>query len=228
VILSFGRGKPLSLLGGGAVLYRNPEYARLLPERRPVDSRPLASISFYLKAALYNAMISPRIYWLPASLPFLHLGETRFHSLPGIDAIAPDRLQILSANLKGYASHCSRAQTQLRKVYDEFSQFSGRITGLPAACETRRDRPLLRYPFLVDSKERNRLVDGLSRRGLGASRMYPAILPNIDGVAGHIDAPGEYPRARSFAEQLMTLPMHSRVRQKDIAAMQEVVRNTLI
>lgn len=228
VILSFGRGKPVSLLGGGALLYQNSEYAEFLPELGPADSTLSESLAFRLKAAIYNAMISPWVYWLPASLPFLHLGETRFHPLPGIDAITTDRLQIMSSNLKAYASNCQTAQIRLRNAYDDFNQPSSCMTSLPVACETHVERPLLRYPFLVGGQKRDRLVDGICRRGLGASRMYPAILPDIDGVGGYINGPGEYPRARSFAEQLITLPMHNRVRQKDIGAMQEVIRKTLI
>ncbi|MBT8439772.1 MAG: DegT/DnrJ/EryC1/StrS family aminotransferase, partial [Gammaproteobacteria bacterium] len=100
VVLSFGRGKPVSMLGGGAVLYRDSRIGDLLPV--PDSQGSNASVIFRLQAMLYNRMLSPRLYWLPQSLPFLHLGETRFHSLDQLTQMDEARVALLPANIEAY------------------------------------------------------------------------------------------------------------------------------
>ncbi len=58
VVLSFGRGKPVSLLGGGAVLFRDRELGVHLAA---VTGSTAGAARMRLRAAIYNLMISP---WL--------------------------------------------------------------------------------------------------------------------------------------------------------------------
>ena len=85
VVVSFGRGKPVTLLGGGAVLYRDSRYAEFLPDDEIHGVVPSGHpLALRLQAMLYNLLLSPRLYWIPQALPFLHLGETRYHPLERI------------------------------------------------------------------------------------------------------------------------------------------------
>jgi hypothetical protein len=67
----------------------------------------------YLQAALYNRLISPRFYWLPQGLPFLHLRETRYHLLHGIQAMDPVRRAMLAANVAAYRDDEMESQKAL-------------------------------------------------------------------------------------------------------------------
>ncbi len=100
VVLSFGRGKPVSLLGGGAVLFRDSRYDSLLPEYAAAGDG--SERAFRLQAALYNRLLSPRLYWLPQCMPFLHLGETRYSALEQAGPIDAVRLALLAANIRAY------------------------------------------------------------------------------------------------------------------------------
>ncbi|MDH5710705.1 MAG: DegT/DnrJ/EryC1/StrS family aminotransferase [Gammaproteobacteria bacterium] len=221
VILSFGRGKPVSLLGGGAVLCNKEkasysELTRLMPEgEMRARSNMLAPVQFWLKAKLYNGMINPRLYWLPQSLPFLHLGETRYHPLSEIASMDKERLSRLATNIKAYQSNTVGVQNKLREILAQCDLDKYGITDLPHLCKIPEQQRLLRYPLLVRRDARDELYEKLSRIGLGVSRMYPAILPEIDGLE-MLKQQCNFSEAKSFAERLLTLPTHAQVKQRDI------------
>jgi len=224
VVLSFGRGKPVSLLGGGAVLFRGADLGDLLPER---DTQERAGqgqrLSFRLKVMLYNLMISPRLYWIPQSLPFLHLGETRFHSLSSIDAIDTERLARLPTNVCAYQIDDMKAQKGLASMLAELDLSTKGVIDLSAVCEIPTNRRLLRYPLLVNAKARDGFYAELRRRGLGSSGMYPATLPGIAGLRELLAGQGPFPAAEAFAARILTLPTHNRVGSADIAEIRRVI-----
>jgi dTDP-4-amino-4,6-dideoxygalactose transaminase len=221
VVLSFGRGKPVSLLGGGAVLVRAPAVLEHLPacDRRQGDGGGL----FSLKAALYNRMISPRLYWLPQALPFLHLGETHFHPLTEIACMDAQRMALLPANIADYRRDAMQVQNTLVGMLSELDPESSGVIDLPGACGVSSDRRLLRYPLLIDVRQRNRLYRTMLKLGLGPSTMYPAALPAIAGLESILTEQGPFPAAESFAAGILTLPVHRRVSIRDIERMRQIL-----
>lgn len=222
VVLSFGRGKPVTLLGGGAVLcnqetLRGSELTRLLPEAsKQAEANIPQQIAFWLKAHLYNWMINPGLYWIPKSLPFLQLGETHYHPLSSINAMDKRQLSMLPANVKAYQSNSMNTQNQLQGMLNELDQKNSAILDLPSLCKCTKARRLLRYPLLVEQEFRDQLVTKL--QGLGVSKMYPAILPKINGLENTLPQ-GEFPEAISFSKRILTLPTHSHVGKDDIDKM---------
>ncbi len=224
VVLSFGRGKPVSLLGGGAVLFRDADLGDRLPEcNRQERAGQRQRLSFRLKVMLYNLMISPRLFWVPQSLPFLHLGETRFHPLSGIDAIDTERLDRLPANVCAYQIDDMKAQKRLANMLAGLNLSTKGIIDLTAVCGMPKNRRLLRYPLLVNVKARHGLYAELRRRGLGSSGMYPATLPGISGLKELLEGQGPFPEAEVFAAGILTLPTHNRVGSGDIAEIRRVI-----
>jgi dTDP-4-amino-4,6-dideoxygalactose transaminase len=219
VVMSFGRGKPVSLLGGGAVLYRDEQFRGLLPEcSHGTDGQPLQRFMFRLKAMLYNLMSSPHAYWIPAGLPFLHLGETRFHPLSEVECMDDARLGLLSVNTAAFRRRTLRVQSALAGLIGELSARAANLVDLPAVCDTPATRALLRYPLLLDAGRRDEAYNRMNGSGLGVSKMYPAALPGIAGLEHHLGPAGTFPVARDFASRVLTLPVHERVRETDIRA----------
>ena len=97
------------------------------------------------------------------------------------------------------------------------------VIDLPAACGTPQPRRLLRYPLLFERAERGRVYAELMRRGLGASIMYPVILPEVVGLETLFADAGVFPVARSFAARLLTLPAYERLSAADIAGIGECI-----
>ena len=220
VVVSFGRGKPVSLLGGGAVLFRDDKYRARLPACGPAAKAGVRQrLVFRLKALLYNLMSSPRAYWLPAGLPFLHLGETRFHPLAAVRCMDAARLELLEPNIEAFRARSLRIQSALAGRIADLANRSGSLVDLPAVCQMPAAHALLRYPLLLPPGARDAAYKCLKKRGLGVSTMYPAALPDIAGLGHHLGAAGTLPAARDFAARLLTLPVHERVRDAGIREM---------
>lgn len=207
VVLSFGRGKPVSLLGGGAVLYRDPTFVSLLPAPLTRSgARP--RLGFRAKARLYNALRQPSLYWLPAALPLLRLGETRFTPLARLDGGHPDRLRHLQANIEAYWSRDDAPQRAVARLVASLDPDV--VVDLPQVCRGDASPRLLRYPLLLqDGELRDTVYRALHEAGLGASTLYNAALPGIRGLQALGDRP--YSCAETFARQLLTLPVHTDV-----------------
>ncbi len=226
VVLSFGRGKPVSLLHGGAVLSREEALARLLPRPEARASTP-ARGRIVSRALLYNLLSSARLYWLPAGLPFLGLGETRYRPLASMEAADPQLLEWLPVNVR---AHWRRSDERERAIHAMLEESVGdSVVDLPAVCGREGTTfRLLRYPFLIgDAQMRERLFRCCGRHGLGASAMYPSALPRVAGLERIFEGIS-CPQADSFASRIMTLPVHSRVRSRDIRAMRKCFESTAV
>ncbi|MFT3929937.1 MAG: DegT/DnrJ/EryC1/StrS family aminotransferase [Spongiibacteraceae bacterium] len=217
VCLSFGRGKPVSLLGGGVLLAKNgiemPEIGDIV---QPAMS---AGSAFFAKACAYNALLSPRLYGLVSRLPFLQLGVTKLKPLSEIRAMDLHRQGLLAANIHTHlqrSQHCSDALQAL---------IPNSILDIASRAADRRGR-LLRYPVLLaDRDKRDNLLARLQHAGLGATALYQCVLPEITGVAPHVHIVGALNGAKAFAARLLTLPVHSGVSAADVEKLREQLRN---
>lgn len=223
IILSFGRGKPVSLLGGGAVLYRDKSLGSDLPDIARSPARdPFARLAAQLKVLLYNALLAPQVYGLLDKLPFLHIGETRFEPLADILPASAHVLSGLPVNIRLYRQGEGKAREWIRTMLDRLSL--PEIVDMTRLAEGVRPPRLLRYPLLVtDSHLRERLYQKMRGAGLGVSKMYPSTLPGIPGLAGILDSRAHYPQAEALARGIITLPTHQGVNTRHVAEMQKIL-----
>jgi dTDP-4-amino-4,6-dideoxygalactose transaminase len=229
VVLSFGRGKPVSMLGGGALLVRDAEIDALVPgSARPLRADVGQRVSFRLKAMIYNLLTNPWLYWIPRQFPFLHLGETLYHPLSSIAAIDAARFSVLAANVKAYRDAAIAGQKAVAEMLAGHQFIPEELVDLASVCQAPVNRRLLRYPLLVNRSVREKLYANLERKGLGPSRMYPVALPAIPGLESILSGPGPFPAADAFAACVLTLPVHGRVRGADIGAMRQVFEKTFM
>jgi dTDP-4-amino-4,6-dideoxygalactose transaminase len=203
-ILSFGRGKPVSLLGGGAVLTRDPALASLLPQ---LKSECSAAWKWRLTARIHNALINPRLYGIACRMPFLHIGETRFRLLRRLAGAPPELGHYFGANMNAYRA---RSGDVSMRIAEAISHLVDNVAvDLPSVCLETCPSRLLRYPLLILAEDLCAHVLAWGRReGLGISRMYKVPLPLIAGLKGNWDTE-HYPNAVDFARQLITIPTHS-------------------
>ena len=214
VVISFGRGKPVNLLGGGAILFRGERLGSRLPCNKISTAGMGQRLAFQVKAVLYNQLITPRSYWILKWFPFLHIGETSYHQLDNIGPLDSVRRHLLQANIVNYQNQNSSTQIALCGLIESLQDDT--IVNLPVACNMPAQQRLLRYPLLIDSAVRNRIFARLSEAGLGVSVMYPGILPAIPGLQGLLGGQGPFPMAEHFTRQLLTLPTHASVHRADI------------
>lgn len=201
VILSFGKGKPVSLLGGGAVICRNPA----LPFTRLAiaPSSPSPAWKLRLLFTAYNLVIHPLLHWMLELLPFIEMGVTRYKPLATVAAFDDGKIPFLQRNIDNYRQR--RVEASRLNTLD-----TTHCIDLPAACETYRGQRLLRYPLLLPDAERAQALIASGRhQGCGLSPLYQRTLDAIDGAARLVNQKGIPTKAKSFAERLVTLPTHT-------------------
>lgn len=223
VVLSFGRGKPINLMGGGALLIRKD-----LAEQSAnmVAELPEAEVSggnaWLFKRWLFNLLLTRPLYGVMERIPVLGIGDTVYHPLGSIVRQAPvDGL--VEAGMEDFKNRENNSAVYSETLAELTSH--GWVL-LPPICFDGvslggLDRPssvLLRYPLLAPSRQiRDKALLELNRRGIGASSFYGQALPAIEGVSELIviDA-ASFPGACGFAECLITLPTHDDVCARDI------------
>lgn len=203
VVMSFGRGKPAGALGGGALLIADNR-PDLMAATQPVPVKATWDGPLRLLRWAYNTTIRPATYGLASRLPGLHVGRTIYRELDGISAASPQRIAYCLAGWAGAPRAPTAAQLSLRAGLGSMHG----ITDLASRPRRGDDGPLLRYPLLLPDKTiRDRVLRRLDAAGLGGSSMYGAALPDLPAV----DVAGSADEARSFADRLLTLPVHSGV-----------------
>lgn len=231
VVLSFGRGKPLNLLGGGALLLpEGSEFsdAAVAPRPRSLRDRMLRMAKTSAAARLaFNSITHPSLYGIAAALPGLGLGQTRYSPLTGIQQDDGLLQRRFAAELPVFQSRSGYSLAPWRECLSEWQRLG--VTELRAAdSEGEAPGPKLRLPLLAPDRERrDRIVQRLDRAGLGASPFYAVALNRVAGVPSYIADTGPFPNADDLSGRLFTLPTHSAVEPRHVEDADRIVRALL-
>lgn len=222
---SFGRGKALAAIEG-AVMVSNSEEIALAIQRAAAGTRTASlthSVWLLFQMTAYAALLHPRLYWIPNSLPFLKLGTTEFDPdfadfrLPGIvRELLPGLLERLAAMNRIRRANAAALSAGL-KGHPDFT-----LLQPGEGCEPN----YIRFPLLArDEATRDRAVQLLRQAGIGGSPFYPGAVCDIDGIAPHMAAANFHrPAAEETSRRLLTLPTHPYVRDNDVQQMITTLR----
>lgn len=216
-VVSFGRGKPITVGGGGGMM-PNERHSNTFPLAPPAVAG--STLRFQLRAALYRLAVRPRVFWWVDRLPGLEVGVTRFRPLLRIDGMEAHAVRLLPASIDNY--HRTRGWT-LASVRKFFEAPRPRRFRLPEnmGAEAERAR-LLRLPVLAESRSaRDRAVASLRRAGFAGTPMYGAPLWSFKGLEFLREFEHACPNAASFADRLLTVPAHEGV---DAVALEAIFR----
>jgi perosamine synthetase len=227
-IFSISRGKNIPAAGGGLIGLHDEELTdacRTLLHSGSVNADQSTGLRGPIEALLMAWFIRPSWYWLPASLPFLQLGASRFDPTFSMSPMTRFQ-QALLANLlpnarilqEGRQERAIRLRQALRGTKVEVLW--------PREVDT---GAYLRLPVLVPTPEvKCRLLAELRRRGLGSTEGYPLPLSNVSTLRAFLSkADQEYPVAEEVSRRLITLPTHVWVTDQDIAGMTKAVATCL-
>jgi dTDP-4-amino-4,6-dideoxygalactose transaminase len=209
-VLSFGRGKGIHAGGGVLLRARDSGYstpAPLASEQGAFHAEGEAAFSTLARVSLVELLSRPELYFLPSSMPFLHLGETRYHA-PSI--VRP--MGVASLSLLPYALDAEMETRNARRSAE--SLYLSSLSDIPALLlsplETRAESGALRFPVLL----RPTIGAGLARRGV--SRPYPRLLDSYEELAPAIVRTTEpLSGSKTLSLMLHTLPTHSRATTND-------------
>jgi dTDP-4-amino-4,6-dideoxygalactose transaminase len=210
-VLSFGRGKGRTGGRGGALLANDERGKRLMSAARARIAAARVSPSAPVKLLAQWGLARPGWYRLPASLPFLGLGDTVYR--PPKLARGMDR--VCAATLSStWSEAAAETEVRLANASRLIAALEG-VKGVELVAPMPGAEPgYLRFPALLPDSRSAR-----SARSLGIAPGYPTSLADLEGFGSRrADAGSLVQGARSLAGRLVTLPTHGWLRDEDIAA----------
>ena len=158
-------------------------------------------------------MTPPTMARLPASLPFLGLGETRYRSPAPVGMMSR-----VAAGALDITWHTEPVESEIRRRHAALL-----LDRLGACRGIGRFVPLegshagfLRLPVRVQDQLRS-AFDSEQARTVGVMPCYPESLAELGGFAVRVqNREAGFPGARMLARELFTLPTHSRVGPEDL------------
>lgn len=219
VVLSFGRGKPLNLLHGGALIHPPDRPPRLTPSDAYYTCRE-KMLSSRVAALLFNIATRPHIYWATAALPLTRIGQTTFRPLGDVHELPPEARSRMGAAFEEYCRVPSYISQLWEPYLDDWNQFGIKRLGSPDPAGDE----LLRLPLLAPNRQsRDALVSLLNHRGLGASRLYGSALTEVAGIPDEVKRQGLFRNAANLADRLFTLPTHRMVTDSTLASTTQTI-----
>jgi hypothetical protein len=165
-----------------------------------------------------SCFIHPALYWFPAGLRFLVLGETKFYADFPVLHMDEVRARLMQGWVQRLAdANRNRAACASRLI---------RALDLPqegASPVFHESGVYLRLPVLMADQKAKEAACDLSRQsGAGVSPNYPATIQDIPELMGRI-AVRACPGAQQIVERLVTLPTHRFVNNHDIQKLRRVL-----
>jgi dTDP-4-amino-4,6-dideoxygalactose transaminase len=218
---SLGRGKSFSTVDGGIILTNNDDIAKSIRKK-------LSSVKKYKKLELINLLLSaiyltifqyPALFWFPKLLPFLRVGDTfydpyfKIRKMSGFQAGLAKNWRTKLKNFKKNRQENSRKLISTNNL-NYFQYLNPQNDVLP---------DLIRLPIRIDDRNLwNNLLRGSNSRGLGIMFTYPDsinAIPELKSVLKDTSCPV----AAKLPHQIVTLPIHSFVAQKDIKKIKALI-----
>jgi perosamine synthetase len=218
-VFSLGRGKTITCGSGGVIVTSSDAIADAIRrEWHVLDEPSLFEVAKdFVRVVVMAAFIRPRLYWIPAALPFLGLGETVFPR-----RVPLERMSGMKAGLLHDWPRRLRRSNRIRSA-----NASDLIRRLALGCSHGPRHSYLRLPVLMATAEERERVWRLARkRGLGLGAGYPTAINEIPELRAVFNGQ-RFPSARRVAETLLTLPTHQWLSEKDKAAIADCIATVL-
>jgi perosamine synthetase len=218
---SLGRGKNISCGSGGIIITSSLEIAESIREfHSELKREPAGESARNLAEALFmKVFLNPSLYWFPAGLPFLGIGETKF--LPDFPMY---RFSDSKAGMLG-------SWREKLEEYNRCRMENGRHYTKALALRGERkmyslDLPYLRFPLYAGDPQGK--IQACERgKALGASPMYPGSINRIEQIREQV-AGSVCPGAERIAGTLMTLPTHVYLTAEDRSRICEEMKSALV
>lgn len=221
---SLGRGKNITCGLGGIIITNSAQIADAIDKHYSNLKEPgiVESLKEFLETLLMAIFIRPSLYWFPAGLPFLKLGQTIFYKDFPIKKLSG----LKAGLLKGWQEKLEKAN-QIRKENAKYFSTSFFPSPLAPVLHSSSDTedggegrgegviPYLRLPVLINNREiRDKILSLSNKNGLGVSAMYPSPINEIEEIRSHFDGK-KFPSAKRIADGLLTIPTHQFLSGKD-------------
>jgi hypothetical protein len=220
-VLSFGRGKGNTAGRGGALLAHGEAAAAVVDRARSECLPSLRGVRELIQLKAQWLLGRPSLYALPASLPFLGLGETVYHP-----PAPPRALSAVAARTLAVTWGLGDGEARVRRANAaRFLLRAGK--GLsPIAVSKGAEAGYVRLPFVASPEVRS-AAGAAEARALGVMPGYPGVLGDLPGFTNRIrNAEGVFFGARRLAQRLVTLPTHGLLGPSDLPRLEAWLART--
>ncbi len=222
VILSFGRGKPLNLLHGGALI--EPVSAIADSMSHPAsDSFRDRLMNSRAAALAFNVLTHPHPYRLLSLLPGTGFGQVVYTPLLNPSPLSPTQFPRVDAAFDQYQRHRSYDRQIWAPALAEWTSFG--IRALQPDGPSVQSEPLRLTLLAPDRVARDQILNRLNHQHLGASRLYGTDLAHVAGTPDMVRDQGPFPNATALADSLFTLPTHSLVTSRIVQQATACIRD---
>jgi hypothetical protein len=171
--------------------------------------------------ALAQALLGrPEVYGLPAAIPWLHLGETRYQSPREPRAMSRTAAAVLERTLPLATREAELRRANALALLQCVESCAGvrAITAPPGATPG-----FLRLPLKIARGIHGFADPGLARRA-GAAPGYPTTLAALPAVQRRLVRSRRWPGAEELVRELVTLPTHSLLSDADRGTLVHLLR----
>jgi perosamine synthetase len=217
-VLSFGRGKGVTSGRGGALLANDDSgttaLAAVCDRLRPARTSAMEPIALLAQWLLAR----PSLYAIPASLPFLGLGETVYRRPRETRGMSPFALGVLPVTLASADDEAASRQAHAERLLARVG------TAGPSLVTVRTPAGAmpgyLRLPILVSGTRSKGMRSDAAKR-LGIRPGYPGTLGELPGFGARVgNREARLSGARRLVGSLATLPTHDLLREGDLRALE--------
>jgi perosamine synthetase len=220
-VLSFGRGKCVTLGGGGALLVQDAALRALMPAPPAPASKGWRELVMGFAVTVSRSRAALGIM---SRLPGVRLGESHFE--PDFERVAaPATVCAMTAGVADAAERIRAVRS------DVAARWRAALADAPGwqipPLTPGREPAFLRYPVLAATPAmRERAVASLAEAGFGFVRSFPTTLAGIPEFAGRLAARPDIPGAEALAARVIALPCHEDVHPADIERGATALRRT--
>ena len=220
VVLSFGRGKPLNLLHGGALVAPsgNAQCPSSVPARFTLKRWLLATRAAGLA---FNMLTLPQLYGILSALPGTGLGNVVYEPLGEASMFPGAFSSVVNLAFDEYRLTPSYRRAIWAPLLEPLNAIG--FEELRSPNGSSNAEPLRLALLAPDRERRDSLMASLNRAGLGPSRFYGASLPDVTGIPQVVKAQGPFSNAARLADRLLTLPTHSLVTPRAVRTALEIL-----
>ncbi len=215
-VFSLDKGKNITTIDGGIIVTNRDDFGTLLQSKVAALPEPSLKtrLAYFAKLIVYSRFLHPRLYWIPASAPFLKLGATMYPRNLAIEAYPEFLASIGSRLFQRIAALTSARVETARYLLGELRNLGAvQLVSVPPEVSP----VFLRLPLLVKGNRRDRAVAMLNEAGIGASASFPKCIVDIPDVdPGLFRGTPSSDAGRWVAAHILTLPTHSFVSRKDL------------
>jgi dTDP-4-amino-4,6-dideoxygalactose transaminase len=213
-VLSFGRGKGWTGGRGGALLLRSGGWGDEVAADPGGVSEPgaPAELPVLALAAVQWVLGRPAIYGVPASLPWLGLGETRYRDPAPEGGMALSAAVLLEVTRGAAAAAAGSRREVARELLGRIPVGGGVV---PIEPVPDADPGYLRLALRLPGPGSAFARTGAARR-LGIGSAYPSTLAALPALRERLSGgPRRWPGAEILVRELVTLPTHTLVSRAD-------------